>query len=80
MYRGCGRLAASIWATSRSTVALCRARRRADPEPNPCPVCSRILEELAALRLALHNAEVDRDVAQMEASSLPHPRYVQSPL
>jgi hypothetical protein len=51
-----------------------------DPEPNPCPVCVAILEELAALRLALHNATVDRDVAQMEAASLPHPRYTASPL
>jgi hypothetical protein len=46
----------------------------------PCPVCTAIVEELAAPRLALHNATVDRDVAQMEASSLPHPRYTGSPL
>jgi hypothetical protein len=50
-----------------------------DPEP-VCPVCVAILEELAALRLALHNVTVDRDVAQMEAASLPHPRYTASPL
>jgi hypothetical protein len=46
----------------------------------PCPVCAEVLAELAALRLALHNATVDRDVAQMEAASLPHPRWTASPL
>ena len=49
-------------------------------DPNPCVVCAALLTELAALRLALHNAEVDRDVAQMEAATLPHPRYTASAL
>jgi hypothetical protein len=49
-------------------------------DPNPCPVCAALIEELAALRLALHNAEVDRDVAQMEAAALPHPKWTASAL
>jgi hypothetical protein len=48
--------------------------------PNPCPICEAVLAELAALRLALLNAETERDVAQQEAASLPHPRWTGSPL
>jgi hypothetical protein len=43
--------------------------------PNPCPVCEAILAELAAVRLALLNAETERDAAQQEAGRMPHPRY-----
>lgn len=42
----------------------------------PCPVCARLLEELAALRLALLNAETERDAAHAECASLPRPRYI----
>ena len=43
--------------------------------PNPCPVCEALMVELAALRLALLNTTTERDVAQQEAASLPHPHY-----
>jgi hypothetical protein len=48
--------------------------------PNPCPICEAILAELAALRLALLNAETDRDAAQQEAARLPQPRYSEAEL
>jgi hypothetical protein len=41
----------------------------------PCPVCVGLIEEIAALRLALLNAETERDAAQQEAARLPQPRY-----
>jgi hypothetical protein len=34
----------------------------------PCPVCVGLIEEIAALRLALLNAETERDAAQQEAA------------
>ena len=34
----------------------------------PCPVCSELLAELAALRLALTNAETERDTARAEVA------------
>jgi hypothetical protein len=46
-----------------------------DPEPPVCVVCVALFEELAALRLALLNAQTDRDAAQSEAARLPSPRY-----
>jgi hypothetical protein len=41
----------------------------------PCPVCATLLEELAALRLALLNAETERDAAHAECARLPYPHY-----
>jgi hypothetical protein len=46
----------------------------------PCPVCSTLLAELAALRLALTNVTVERDAAQQEAARLPQPRYSEAEL
>ena len=48
--------------------------------PNPCPICEAVLAELAALRLALLNAETERDAAHAECARLPHPRYTASAL
>jgi hypothetical protein len=44
-----------------------------DVQDNPCIVCHALVNTIEALRLALHNAQVDRDAAQIEAASLPHP-------
>ena len=46
-----------------------------EPEPNPCPVCTALIEEIAALRLALLNAQTERDAAHAECARLPYPVY-----
>ena len=39
-----------------------------------------LIEEIATLRLALLNAETERDAAQQEAARLPQPRYSEAEL
>jgi hypothetical protein len=34
----------------------------------PCPVCAGLIEEIAALRLALTNVETERDTARAEVA------------
>ena len=46
-----------------------------DPEPNPCPVCTALVEELAAVRLALLKAWSEGDGAHAECARLPYPHY-----
>jgi hypothetical protein len=40
-----------------------------------CPVCVALIEEIAALRLALLNATTERDAAHAECARLPYPHY-----
>jgi hypothetical protein len=46
-----------------------------DIQEHPCVVCHAMVNTIAALRLALLNAQTDCAAAQQEAARLPHPRH-----